>query len=123
MDRFLTSEGFDSLRLLAVAAGLAVVGGGRRIRPREAEDWRNLYLDAKPVLDVRYRYEHVDQDTVPRNGQCPHRGGPASDWRRGRFYGVSASGSTREWIEAIGDEDFNDTINGRTEFPVVADPG
>jgi len=25
-----------------------------------AEDWRNLYLDAKPVLDVRYRFEFVD---------------------------------------------------------------
>ena len=29
---------------------------------RGEEDWRNLYLDAKPVLDVRYRFEFVDQD-------------------------------------------------------------
>ncbi len=32
-----------------------------------AEDWRALYLDAKPVLDVRYRFEFVDQDAATNN--------------------------------------------------------
>ena len=34
------------------------------------EDLRNLYLDAKPVLDVRYRFEHVDQDSASKNAKA-----------------------------------------------------
>ncbi|SDG41613.1 hypothetical protein SAMN05216603_101613, partial [Pseudomonas benzenivorans] len=27
-----------------------------------AEDFSNLFSQGKPILDARYRYEHVDQD-------------------------------------------------------------
>lgn len=86
----------------------------------EQRDWRNLYLDAKPVLDVRYRFEHVDQDSADENANA-HTVRTRIGFETGRFYGVGV-GFDYEWIEGLGDEDFNDTVNGKTQFPVVADP-
>jgi hypothetical protein len=73
-----------------------------------------------PYVDFRYRLELVDQDGLPNDAT-------ASTLR------IRAGARTREWhglsahIEAeaivhLGADDFNDTVNGRTAFPVVADP-
>jgi len=85
-----------------------------------AEDWRNLYLDATPVLDVRYRYEHVDQDGIRKDANANTLRTRAG-FETGRFYGFGV-GFDVEWVEAIGNEKFNNTINGKTQYPVVADP-
>ena len=84
------------------------------------EDWRNLYLDAKPVLDARYRFEFVDQDGRSKDAKANTLRTRAG-LETGRFYGLGV-GFDVEWIEAIGSEKFNDTINGKTQYPVVADP-
>ena len=74
----------------------------------------------KPYADLRYRLEAVDQDGLPRNAT-------ASTLR------IKAGIQTAEWngfsavvegeaIANIGAEKFNDTLNGKTQFPVVADP-
>lgn len=73
-----------------------------------------------PYTDIRYRLELVDQDGLVRNAT-------ASTLR------VRAGLRTREWhglsalvegeiIARIGAAHFNDTVNGRTSYPVVADP-
>ncbi len=85
-----------------------------------SEDWRDLYLDATPVLDVRYRFEFVDQDGRPEDAKA-NTVRTRAGFETGRFYGLGA-GFDVEWIEAIGSEDFNNTINGKTRYPVVADP-
>lgn len=85
-----------------------------------SEDWRDLYLDAKPVFDLRYRFEYVDQDGRSKDAKANTlrtRAGVET----GRFFGIGA-GFDVEWIEAIGSQKFNDTINGKTQFPVVPDP-
>ena len=46
-----------ALGAVAIATALLLASGDAR----GEEDWRNLYLDAKPVLDVRYRFEYVDR--------------------------------------------------------------
>lgn len=85
-----------------------------------SEDWRDLYLDAKPVLDVRYRLETVDQDGVAKNATA-NTVRTRVGVETGRFFGIGA-GLDVEWIEAIGAEKFNNTINGKSQYPVVADP-
>lgn len=73
----------------------------------------------KPLLDVRARYEFADQQGRPEQANALTlrvRGGyETGAWRNfralGEFEGVAALTG-----------DFNDTINGRTAFPVVADP-
>jgi len=84
------------------------------------EDWRNLYLDAHPVLDLRYRFEVVDQDDKPENANANTIRSRVG-LETGRVYGIGA-GFDFEWTEGLGGEHFNDTINGKTRFPVVADP-
>jgi len=76
------------------------------------------YFD--PGLDLRYRYEGVEQE------------GFASDADANTLR-IRANLALREHlgfsgllevdhIEAVGSQDYNDTRNGNTEFPVVADP-
>ena len=73
-----------------------------------------------PYADIRYRLEIVDQDGVTEDAT-------ASTVR------VKAGLKTKEWhgfsalvegeaIVRLGPEDYNDTVNGRTAYPVVADP-
>lgn len=73
-----------------------------------------------PYLDIRYRLEVVDQRGLPEDAT-------ASTMR------VKAGFKTAEWkgfsalvegeaIVRLGPKDFNDTLNGRTNFPIVADP-
>jgi len=102
--------------VITLAALLAPSAG----RADDTEDWRNLYLDAVPTLDVRYRFEFVDQAGFPNDAKANTirtRAGFVS----GSFYGIGLV-ANGEWNEVIGAEQFNDTINGKTQYPVVADP-
>ena len=112
-----------ALRTVALALFLAAtMTGGNALAAEDgqAEDWRNLYLDAVPVLDLRYRFEYVDQDALPKNARANTLRTRAG-FETGRFYGIGL-GFDVEWIEDIGSESFNSTTNGKTRYPVVADP-
>ena len=67
----------------------------------------------------RYRYEHVNQEFFAD----PAR---ASTWRvrpgieSGMFYGFRV-GVEGDFIAEVGADDFNNTVNGKTQFPVVVD--
>ena len=69
---------------------------------------------------LRYRFEQVDQDGMPNIG----RGSTA----RGRLTWNSADtgpwhfGIEADYSAIIGIEKFNSTTNGKTGFPVIADP-
>lgn len=73
-----------------------------------------------PYADIRYRLELVDQDGLPRNATAStlriRAGLKTQDW-----HGLSAV-VEGEAILTLGAERFNDTVNGKTDFPVVADP-
>ena len=86
----------------------------------DGEDWRNLYRDAVPVLDVRYRFEFVDQAGFPNNAEA-NTIRTRAGFETGYVYGLGLV-ADGEWNQVIGGERFNDTINGKTQFPVVADP-
>lgn len=73
-----------------------------------------------PYADIRYRLELVDQEGLPENAT-------ASTLR------IRAGLKTREWngfsalvegeaIARVGPRHYNDTVNGLTAYPVVADP-
>ncbi len=85
-----------------------------------SEDWRNLFLDTEITLDTRYRFEFVDQNGFPKNARA-NTIRTRAGLETGRLYGVGAVFDI-EWVEGIGSERYNDTINGKVQFPVVADP-
>ncbi len=73
-----------------------------------------------PLLDVRYRFEQVDESGFDRQAEASTirlRLG----YTTGAFHGFVAHVDV-EAIEPLGAEKYDSTANGRGEFPVVADP-
>lgn len=77
------------------------------------------FLNGKFWTDTRYRYEFVDQGNFPKDARAStlkNKTGVAS----GFFHGFRA-GIEGEFVIELGPDDFNNTINGKTQYPVVAD--
>lgn len=106
------------LTLLSLAVASSTFSFSHAVLAEEA--FSKLFTEAKPILDVRYRYEHVDQDNALNNANAQTirtRIGLQS----GKWYGLSAL------IEAdnasrVGDASYNSTRNGQGDYSVVADP-
>lgn len=71
-------------------------------------------------LNFRYRYESVDQDGFSNDAkastlktQLNYKSLPFSGWQL--FVEIDN-------VSYLGDDDFNNTRNGKTSYPVVADP-
>ena len=76
--------------------------------------------DGKIVGNARYRFESVDQANLARTAS-------ASTFRTRLGFETGAVSGFRayadfESIVHLGDDRFNDTVNGKGSFPVVADP-
>ncbi len=73
-----------------------------------------------PYADIRYRLELVDQDGLPEEATAStlrlRAGLKTAEWN-----GFSAL-IEGEAIVRLGPRHYNDTINGQTAYPVVADP-
>jgi alginate export protein len=86
----------------------------------ETEVNQTVPLVVDPYIDLRYRLELVDQDGLPNDATAStlrvRAGLRTSEWQ-----GFSALVEA-EGIVQLGPDDFNDTVNGRTAFPVVVDP-
>ena len=73
----------------------------------------------KPILNLRPRYEFVDQDGRPEEANA-YTLRTLAGWKTGAWKGLSG---TMELIDVgrLNDE-YNDGQNGKTQYPVVADP-
>ena len=83
----------------------------------------SLVSEGQVFGELRYRYEYVDQDGPA----------PIADEARASTIRANLGVKTGEYrnfqalLEAqvvanVGADDFNDTVNRQTQFPVVADP-
>ena len=69
--------------------------------------------------DTRYRFEYVDQANLPKDARAStirNKTGVES----GFFHGFRA-GVEGEFVLELGADEFNNTINGKTQYPIVAD--
>jgi len=76
-------------------------------------------LNGQFWTEFRYRYEYVNQANLPKDARAStikNKTGVQS----GFFHGFRA-GVEGEFVLDVGPEDFNNTINGKTQYPVVAD--
>ncbi len=75
-------------------------------------------VSGTPILNLRPRYEHADQAGKETGRAATLR--TLAGWRTGSWQGISG---TVELID-VGrlDDDYNDNLNGRTQYPVIADP-
>ncbi len=80
-------------------------------------------MQGKVSLDVRYRFEQVDQDRPASilDEASAQTVRTRLGWRTGLFHGFFAYGEA-ENVSVVGQADYNNTYNGKTKFPVVADP-
>ncbi|MBT3699887.1 MAG: hypothetical protein HOE62_06430 [Alphaproteobacteria bacterium] len=85
-----------------------------------ADTFVDALTGGKPVADLRLRYESVDQAGLSNDADAltlrTRVGYGTADWQ-----GLSAAFAV-ENISALGSEDYNDTINGKSTFPTIADP-
>ena len=72
------------------------------------------------ALGFRYRLEHVDQEGIGQQALASTARGRLT-WNSAEYksftFGVEA-----DYVFVAGIDDYNSTENGRTQFPVVADP-
>ncbi len=85
-----------------------------------AEELIDIIRNGKFYGDLRYRYEHVNQDGFSKDAT-------ASTFRSrlglisGKFMGFQGAAEL-DTIGTIGTSRYNSTINGKRQYPVVADP-
>ena len=122
------SSGSQRLRAAAksfCAAGLFFVvsagaGGSLAIAGDSADSIPHTGIrDGRVWLDARYRYEFVDQAGLLKDAHASTlrtRVGVESGFFHGFRVGVEG-----EFVVELGPDDFNNTINGKMEHPVVVD--
>lgn len=102
------------LPLLLSAAGAA------QAQDSWTDELAKMVTDGKASLDLRYRYENVDQDNI-------HRTASANTLRSrvtlasASWDGVSALAQLDN-VTDFGSDNYNSTENGNTQYPVIADP-
>ncbi len=84
-----------------------------------AETIKEAFLEGKPYIDVRYRFEYVEQDGLANDAEASTLR-TRFGYKTGKYRDFSAV-LEFENITQIGDDDYNDTLNGKTTYPVVAD--
>lgn len=76
-------------------------------------------MGGKPIVDLRARYERVNQDGFGRDANA-YTGRARLGYETGVYEGFSIL-SDVDLIGHLGADDFNDTVNGRTAYPTVVD--
>jgi hypothetical protein len=106
---------FKTTAMALLAAGLLASTAARAEDPLTA-----LIAQGTPVIDLRARYETVDDKSKILDGN-------AETLRARLGYETGAWNKLQlafdfDQIWNLGSEDFNSTRNGRTAYPVIADP-
>jgi hypothetical protein len=103
----------------AVVAVLLTCAACAGVRAQELAPLHDVVAEAKPILDMRLRFEGVDQDPMTNDAE-------AVTWRTRLGFETGKAWNTALLVE--GDlvwplkSDYNSTTNGHTAYPVVADP-
>ena len=88
--------------------------------PQVLAGFAEALADTKPAFNVRYRLETVDQDGIDNSARASTAKARLS-WIMPSSEGFSV-GLEGDYVFAVGEERYNSTNNGLTEYPVVADP-
>ena len=85
-----------------------------------SDDPEILITDGEFFGEVRFRYEHVEQDGF-NNDADAHTIRTNIGFKTGTYKGFQGL-IEGQIVQNLADEDFNSTTNGQTAFPIVADP-
>ncbi|MGK2941532.1 MAG: alginate export family protein, partial [Immundisolibacter sp.] len=107
----------------ALLASVAASGAHGETVGNALQSLTDAIVNGQVNLGVRYRYEHASQerpDSILHDANA-HTVRTNLGWRTGLFHGFSAYAEA-ENVSVIGNEDYNNTYNGKGKYPVVADP-
>lgn len=85
-----------------------------------AETLTEALTGGKTSLQMRYRYEWVEQEGNPRSASASTMRTQLG-YATGDYYGFGAFLQFED-VRVIGDEHYNSTVNGKTQYPTVVDP-
>jgi Alginate export len=88
--------------------------------PPPPQDSASAILAGKLIFEMRPRYEFVDQTGIAREARSATLR-TRLGWETGAFHGLRGL-LEFENVSQLGGENYNTTLNGKTTFPVVADP-
>jgi hypothetical protein len=103
-----------------VSANAVFAADKPAVPPETKGNFTKALTEGKPLLDARYRYEYVDQDGLINDANA-HTVHTRLGYETGKFHDFSVL-LEFENITGLGSERYNDTINGKTTYPTVADP-
>jgi hypothetical protein len=107
-------------RGLAVAIVLALAGPvAAADAPPPADSFADAFRRGTPLVDLRARYEHVDDDAFARDADALTLR-TRLGFRTAPWHGFTALVEAEDVRAPI--EDYNSTANGRTQYPTVVDP-
>lgn len=116
-------KAFAQKYMSAVVALPFLIGGALAEEPANpAEDGGVIAAikAGKPIIDVRYRFEWKEQDGFAENAYA-NTVRTRLGYETGEFHHFKLLVEF-ENVASIDDDHFNSTTNGRTQFPVIADP-
>jgi hypothetical protein len=85
----------------------------------ETDSLQAALFASKPIIDLRLRSESVDQEGLPENAEALTLRGRLGI-ETGEAWGFKLLAEAELLWPLV--EDYNDTLNGQTQYPVVADP-
>jgi len=107
------------MRNAIVLCNLLLAASAPSLMAAEAETVADALRDGTPILDLHYRYESVDQSNFAEDAQA-HTLRARAGYRTGDWRGIYLLGEVEATVDLEGD--YNNTDNGKTTFPTVADP-
>jgi hypothetical protein len=109
-------------KLLATCIALQVLNPAMYVHAEETwgDTLAKAITDGKASVDFRYRYEGVDQDNIDDDAEASTMRSRLTleSGKIGGFHGLFEVDN----VTSIGVSDYNSTENGKTRYPVVADP-
>lgn len=107
------------LSLGAAVAALTLAAGGAA-HAADTGDLVEAIAKGKPILEFRPRYENVDQANLARDAEA-FTLRTRLGWETASWNGFKALIEFED-VRQLGSEHYNTTINGKTTFPIIADP-
>ena len=104
----------------ATLACLLLAGSSAGLADDEFTSFVDAVKGGSVNLDFRYRFEGVDQDGISKNAKASTLRSRISAVTAS-FHGFTVLGEVDN-VSTVGWDDYNSTENGKTQYPVVADP-
>jgi len=103
--------------VLSALAVAVMLGHGSA---RAAETLIAAFEAGTPLIDLRLRFEDVDQANKPKEASATTIRARLG-YQTGEWYGFSALAEF-DVVQHLGAKHFNDSINGLPDYPTIADP-